>query len=377
MTHTIKKRFLLRVAIWVSLQIVFVATQGRAEGVSSGLTWHGYGELHYNNPDGSSVPKDDAPAQVDLHRMVWGLSYQWNDRISLHTELDFEHAFKEPELEFAYLDFLVNPAFNVRAGVVLMPVGPLNEFHEPPLFYSVERPYVQRTLIPTTWQEGGVGAFGTFSDFKYRAYVVSGLDGSGFSAANGIRGGRTGAGEAPSEGFAVTGRLEYIGVPGLTLGTSAYHGSADQTTDNSLDGVKVTLWEGDLRLRKAGFDLQAFYAQIGIGDAEQIVDGAGVPVGVGEKLMGHSIEVAYHLLPMLMKDTEQDVVPFLRWERFNTQEETPAAYTPDPKNDRSVFTYGVAYYPIPDVAVKADWQNWEDEAGADESRFNLGLAYMF
>lgn len=378
-----RRLFLSAALSMIMLTWAIPPTHVAAQETPSALTWHGYGELHYSNPKGSSVPEDGAPAQMDMHRMVWGLSYQWNDQISLHTEVDFEHAAREMELEFAYLDFLIQPAFNVRAGAMLMPVGPLNEFHEPPLFYSVERPYVQRTIIPTTWQEGGVGVFGTLSDFKYRAYVVSGLSASGFSATDGIRKGRTAVNNAPSEALAFTGRLEYVGVPGLSIGASAYHGGADQkkTTDTTQDGVKVSLWEGDIRLRKAGFDLQALYAQVNVSDAEKIIHETGVsvgmPVGVGEKMVGYSVEAAYHLLPVIHPDTTQDLVPFVRWEQFNTQEKTPSAYAPDPANDRSVLTYGLAYYPIPDVAVKADWENWEDEAGADGTRFNLGLAYMF
>lgn len=174
------------------------------------VSFHGYGEMHFNDPKtSSSVPDGDAPARMDFHRMVWGLSYHFNDRFSLHTEIDFEHAANELELELAYLDYLINPLINLRAGSVLMPVGALNETHEPTLFYSVERPYVQAYIIPTTWMEGGAGIFGGFLDgFKYRAYLVNGLDASGFSASSGLRGGRSKVNNAPSEDFAGVGRLE-------------------------------------------------------------------------------------------------------------------------------------------------------------------------
>jgi len=346
-------------------------------GQVGGVTWHGYGELHYNNPKGSSVPGKDDPAQIDFHRLVWGLSYQWNDRISLHTELDFEHAFKEPELEFAYLDFLIRPEINVRAGVVLMPVGPRNERHEPPRFFSVERPYLQRTVIPTTWQEGGVGLFGTLGDdFNYRAYLVSGLDAKGFNAKDGIRKGRRAIGEAANEAFAWVGRLEYIGLPGLSLGTSVYHGGANQDPKSS-DDIDVTLLEGDIRYTVSGLDFQAMYAQIDISHPEKITG-----AGVGEKIAGWNAEIAYHLRT-LDPDTEQDLVPFVRWEQFNTQEAVPAAYPADPANDRSVFTIGLAYYPVPDVVIKADLETWEDEDsgvnddGEKKKRFNLGIGYEF
>ena len=351
------------------------------------LSFHGYGELHYNSSDaGSNVPSKDAPdsaARVDFHRMVWGLSYHYNDRISLHTEVDFEHAANEIELEFAYLDFLINPAINVRAGAMLMPVGPLNEFHEPPLFYSVERPYVQNAIIPTTWQEGGAGIYGApLPGLKYRLYLVSGLNGDRFRASDGIRKGRgkvAGGENQPLSGdeLAAVGRLEYTAVPGLTLGGSAYSGGANQEEDPDLDGVDVTIFEGDIRYRKFGLDLTGVYTQIDIDDAEKINAKTGQLVG--EKLVGWYVEGAYDILRPLALQSEKRLMAFVRYEQINTQEEVPTGFTADPKNDRNVITYGLAYYPITSVAIKADVENWENEAATnnDGNRFNLGVAYMF
>lgn len=344
---------------------------------SSRLSIHGYGELHYNNPDtGSMVPDSDTPAQMDFHRMVWGLSYQFNDRISLHTEVDFEHAATELELEFAYLDFLIHPAFNVRTGSMLMPVGTLNEFHEPPLFYSVERPYVQAYIIPTTWNEGGAGIFGSPAPgVKYRIYLVSGLDASGFSAGTGIRGGRSKVAEAPSEDLAVVGRVEYVGLPGLQVGISGYTGDAAQG-DEALGDAGVTILEADLFYSIYGFEVRGLYAVISIDDAEAISAATGDTIG--EELVGMYIEGAYHLLPLILPNTEQDLVVFVRWEQFNTQDKVPSGLTEDPINDRTILTFGASYYPVPEVALKADIERWEDDApDSTGNRFNLGVAYMF
>jgi hypothetical protein len=172
--------------------------------------------------------------------------------------------------------------------------------------------------------------------------------------------------------------VEYVGVPGLTIGASAYHGGADQTPkDSPLSGVKVALWEGDVRYRQSGLDLQATYVQVNIDNAEKIFAETGE--AVGEKMVGWNVEAAIHLLPMLSPETDQDLVPFVRYEQFNTQDETPTAYLADPKYEREVVTIGIAYYPIPDVAVKADWEKWENKAKTDNdgTRFNLGLGYMF
>jgi hypothetical protein len=388
--------------------IVLLLVMGLGLGLGTGLhetafagseegekfSFHGYGELHYNNPkSGSTVPGESDPAAMDFHRMVWGLSYHWTDRISLHTEVDFEHAAQEMELEYAYVDFLVNPAFNVRAGAVLMPAGPLNEFHEPTLFYSVERPYVQNAIIPTTWQEGGAGLFGSLlQDLKYRLYVVSGLSASDFSDSTGIRGGRGkvagGSGSVAKvpprtgEELAGVGRLEYVGIPGLSLGTSGYTGGANQTTEDALESVRVTLLEGDFRYRIAGLDIQGVYAQINVSDPEKITTTSGTPPvttfkKIGEKMVGWYGEAAYHLLGLISPETEQDLVAFVRWEQINTQEEVPAEYEADPSNDRRVLTYGLAYFPHRDVAIKVDQERWKDKADNKEKRINVGLAYMF
>lgn len=340
------------------------------------LSLHGYGELHFNSPDGSGVPADADPAIMDLHRMVWGMSYQFNDRISLHTEVDFEHAATEIELEFAYLDFLITPAFNVRAGSMLMPVGPLNEFHEPTLFYSVERPYVQRTIIPTSWQEAGVGIVGSVpAGFKYRVYLVSGLNAEGFTASSGIRGGRGHVAEQPSDDLAIVGRLEYVGLPGVDLGLSVYQGGANTTNNAAVGDAGVGIVEADARLRLAGLDLRGVLASINVDGADQI--SVETTQTIGDEMLGWYLEAAYDVLRLVAPNTNQSVVAFLRYEDFNTQESVPTGFTADPANDRQVMTAGLAYFPIPDVAVKADLESWEDGADDDGSRFNLGVAYQF
>lgn len=371
------------------------------EEASSSLHLHGYGELHYN------VPRDGGTSKMDLHRMVWGLSYEFNDWISVHTEVDFEHAAQEMELEFAYLDFLINPAVNVRAGLVLMPVGPLNEFHEPPLFYSVERPLVQKVIIPTTWQEGGAGIFGSpMEGLRYRVFVVSGLAGTGFRGSDGIRKGRgKGAGgeEKPKTGeeLAVVGRLEYNLLAGVDLGTSLYFGEVDQ--NNKIAGdPSVAIYEFDGRVRMAGVDFQAVYAKIDIDEADNIsratckageptsastTTGAFIPGAlkcetVGEELVGWYVELAYHLSHLM--GTSWDLVPFIRLSELITQDAVPSglngdgvAFAASGKNDQEITTYGIAYYPDPQVAIKADFQNFEDAAGGDTDQYNLGVAYMF
>jgi hypothetical protein len=351
--------------------------EGQGEEAASRLTFHGYGELHYNHPrTGSNVPSGDAPAQMDFHRLVLGWSYTFSDRIHLNAEIDFEHASTEMELEFAYLDFLITPAVNIRAGAVLMPVGPLNEFHEPPLFYSVERPYVQTYIIPTTWQEGGAGIFGEpIAGLNYRLYLVSSLNASGFTAGTGIRGGRGKVAEAASDDTAVVGRVEYVGIPGVDVGFSAYQGGANAENDPALSDVAVGILEGDVRVRVAGANLRAVYVRVNVDEADKVSAATGQTIG--EEMVGWYVEGAYRFLRLIAPRSQHDAAVFVRMEQFNTQEKVPSGFTADPANDRQVLTYGLAYYPDPQVAVKADREVWENETGADGARFNLGLAFMF
>lgn len=366
--------WLVVLIILVFVDSVWALESEMGEGGGSKITFHGYGELHYNNPRGSGLPDNDDSATLDFHRLVLGWSYVFNDRLSLHVEIDFEHAAQELELEFAYIDYKWIDMVNFRAGSLLMPVGPLNEFHEPPLFYSVERPYVQRFIIPTTWQEAGAGVYGQIiPGLGYRAYFVGGLNAAGFSK-NGIRGGKQilSEDENVAKNFGGVGRLEYTAIPGFAIGASLYRAGVGQDNPGVGD-ARVTLWDADVRFRMMGIDLTGLYARTRVKGADSI--SALVEETVGSEQFGWYAEAAYHLGQLTR--SKWDLVPFVRWEEFNTQEETPAGFAENPATDRQVLTYGLAFYPDPGVAIKIDQEQWEDEADGDESRYNLGLAFMF
>jgi len=375
--------------MWVSLFFFAVAQPAWALEMEAGgeageekgehkLTFHGYGELHYNHPmvEGTGLPGGDLSPTLDYHRLVLGWSYAFTDRLSLHVEIDFEHATKEIELEFAYIDFKWIDAVNFRAGSLLMPVGPLNEFHEPTLFYSVERPYVERYIIPTSWHEGGAGLYGRIiPGLGYRVYLVEGLNAGGFSE-NGIREGQQVLSEDSNvaKNFGGVGRLEYTAIPGVGLGASFYHAGAGQANPGA-GNASVTLWDVDARFRMKGIDLTGVYVRTTIKGAAEISALPTVGQTVGSEQFGWYAEAAYHLDQLT--HAQWDLVPFVRWEQFNTQKEVPAGLTANPATDRKILTYGLAFYPDPEVAIKIDQERWKDGTGADENRYNLGLAFMF
>jgi len=291
--------------------------------------------------------------------------------------VDFEHAATELELEEAFLEYDLAPALSLRAGSLLMPVGPLNEFHEPPLYYSVERPYVQRVIIPTTWQENGAGLAGQAGAgrLSYRAYVTAGLDATRLTSLDGLHDVSTKGAESRADDLAGVGRLEYAPAKGLLLGASGYYGGADQRTPG-LGSVTLAIGCADARYHRAGFDLRGVFVRTALDGADSV--SAHVGETVGKAMQGWYVEAAYDLLHRRSsEEAARSLVVYGRHEDFDTNEETPAGFARNPAAGRTVTSGGVAYYPIEQIAFKGDFEHWEDDAGARLNRVNLGAAFMF
>lgn len=335
---------------------------------------HGYGEIHYNNPEGGM--DQDAPAMVDVHRMVLGWEYEFTPTLRMSAEVDYEHSASEIELEYAHVEYDLGSTVSLRAGSLLLPIGPLNELHEPPTYHSVERPYLEANVIPTTWQEIGLGFVGRASGgaLGYRAYLVSGLDAGGFSTRSGIRGGRQHGIEATAEDLAVVGRLEYSATGGLTVGGSGYYGGADQGVEG-LGDVTVSIAEADARFRRGALDLRGEVANISIGHSDSV--SLFVGESVASRIWGLYGEAAFDLLHGRTQTPDRALWLFARFERFDTNADTETGITKDPLAERTIVTGGIAYHPVREVAFKADFERWEDGADQDLNRLNLGVAFQF
>jgi hypothetical protein len=365
--------FLILVICAVSLG----ATPARADDGEAGrIEFHGYGEVHYNNPEIGTMSSGSSN-QLDFHRFVLGWEYEFAPKARVEAEVDFEHAATELELEEAFLEYDLAPAVSLRAGSLLMPVGPLNEFHEPPLYYSVERPYVQMYVIPTTWQENGVGVAGQAGAgrLSYRAYVTAGLDATRMTSVGGLHDVSTKGAESKADDLAGVGRIEYAPAEGLLVGASGYFGGADQRTPG-LGKVTLGIASADVRYRRAGFDLRGVFVRTALDGADSV--SAYVGETVGKAMQGWYLEAAYDLLRRGAGDeAARSLVVFGRHEEFDTNQEAPAGYARDPAAGRSVTTGGFSYYPIEKIAFKADLEHWEDDTGAALNRVNLGAAFMF
>jgi hypothetical protein len=328
---------------------------------SSSTTVGGYGELHYNNlSNGAGTDKK----VLDLHRFVIFVNHEFNDDIRFFSEFEIEHAFikdnnddsgntssGEVEVEQAFVQFDIADNSNIDAGVFLIPVGILNETHEPPTFYGVERNPVEKNIIPTTWWEGGAMFSSRFdSGFSYDAALTSGLDGG-----TSIRGGRQKTSNATANNLAATARAKYTGISGLTLSATAQY-QDDMTQDTSDEIGSAIMAEAHARWNIADFTLTALYASWDI----DVKDTASVDDKAKDNQNGGYLEASYKLNPA--------------WGVFVRQNEWDNGGTGDTR--KSQTDAGVNYWPHENVVIKADYQAQNDIAGNFDG-FNLGVGYQF
>jgi hypothetical protein len=339
-----------------------------------GLSIGGYGELLYQNfnadrDDGAASGKTDT---FDVLRAVVYFGYKFNDRWLLNTEIEYEHAGSEVAVEFAYVDYLWRPEMNLRGGLVLIPMGFLNELHEPTVFLGARRPDIEQVIMPTTWREGGFGLFGDLGPLTYRTYIVDGLRGAGFTAA-GVRGGRQKGNQAKAEDFAWVGRLDFTGAPGLLVGASAYVGDSGQ--DVGAD-VGTEIVEGHLEWKWRGLEFRALGVQASLDEVAELNRALGLTGNrsVGEKLQGYYLQLGYDVLA---GRGERSLTPYARWETYNTQDEVPVGFAANPANDVESLTLGVAIQPIDQLILKVDHQNYDNAAGTGVDQFNVLLGWIF
>ncbi len=358
---------------------------GKGKGVSIG----GYGEVLLEAPsatqqDGAASGRD---TRIDLLRYVTYVGYKFSDKILLNSEIEFEHASSgvgaeergEVAVEFAYLEFRPWKNVGFRVGEVLLPLGFLNELHEPPIFHGARRNEVETSIVPTTWPENGAGVFGQSGRFQWRAYVVAGLDSAGFTS-EGIREGRQEGSNSLANDVAFTGRVDFVGVPGLLVGASFVTGNSGQgaTIDDQKIRGRVNLFEGHAQYERRGFQFRALYALSTVGDAALINarNGYNGDASVGSRQYGYYVQAAYDLLTT-RPHGQWAVTPFLRYERLNPQDRVPAGFEKDPSLDEHVWTAGLGVKPLHNVVFKADYQWFSNRAGTGVNQFNLGAGFLF
>jgi hypothetical protein len=342
----------------------------------------GYGELEYifNKDNGNG----NGGNTLDPHRVVLNVTSQLADWIDFNSELEWEHGGSDGgadgsiSVEQAYLTFRLNPALRVNTGVMLMPMGAVNQNHEPVNFYSSARPALDTFLIPSTWQEMGLGISGALhSKVDYQLMAVTGLNGAKFDAEKGLREGRQGCGKDSNRNFAVTGRLDVRPLENVSTSLSLYSGNSAPSGSPT---AYTTIAAIDARYRFSDFELAGEYVHV-YQDRPDVLN-----TEIGRNMSGYWVEGAWHAMPTAWKKgklSNADAVLFARYSQLNTQE--GGASDPSKTSgrfNRNYTTAGISFMPIPSVAIKADYQFFGDRCAAgeiplDNDRFQVTLGFIF
>ncbi|MGH7495599.1 MAG: hypothetical protein ACREOO_24835 [bacterium] len=356
----------------------------------TGVSLAGYGEVTYQD---FSQETDQGNAsgrtnEIDFLRLIVYTGFRFNQRLLFNAEIEFEHGSTasgrpgEVSVEFGYVEAMLTPVLNARAGMLLTPVGIINEYHEPPTYFGVLRPETESQIIPTTWRGNGAGIVGASNNgLGYKLYVLESLYAARFSS-SGIRSGRQFGARAIAEDFALTGRLDYSGIPGLNFGASFFTGNTGQGIRDAADGeinARVNLISAHALLSYRGLEARALYARSTIGDVDSLnsfLDVAGSQ-SVGESQEGFYATLGYNILSLFKPTSQAAIYPFIQYEKLNTQKEVPAGFSLDPSKERTNITYGLSYKPHPNVAFKLDYVNRDNEAGNAVNQFNLAVTYLY
>jgi opacity protein-like surface antigen len=348
-----------------------------------GLSIGGYGEFNFK---ALIDDKQGEKNEFDFLRFVLYVGYKYNDWIVLNSEIEFEHATSSSSVsasdgsvsvEFATLDFLLHPMANARGGLVLVPVGFINEIHEPPFYFGNARPEVERQILPATWRSNGFGFFGELMPgLTYRTYGITSLNAEGF-ASSGIRNGRQSGNREVAEDWSWVGRLDYAFLPASLIGASAYIG--DQGQDGVYDGEKrgafMQMYELHAQVEMYGFHWRGLAAYTDLDDARALsVENEQT---IADSMWGWYTEIAYDVMPWIIEDTTQYLAPWFRYSKVDTQHTIPSGFVRDKSQNRDIFEIGLAYKPIPQVVLKLDYRNQKNAANSDPDEVRIGAGFVF
>ncbi len=333
-------------------------------------TLGGYGELHYNvsKTDGAT----ESSKTLDFHRFIIFFSHAWTEKWSFKSELELEHNFVsgseesgELELEQAYINYHHNDAFGFQVGIILPSAGFTNEYHEPPLFLSVERPDYAKYIIPTTWFGNGAAIYGRLDDFSYKMVVMEGLDGSEISATKGIRSARLKGYQANAQELLYNGRVNYNGINGLVVGGSFSYNDAYAGLDSTISTTLVEI--------HAKYDANNVIAVIEYGNI--LYDGKrmGFPI---EKATGYYFDLGYDLGSSLK--IEGRLIPWFRYTEYNTAASVVGGGSGEKANHYKKWLLGLSFKPMDEIIFKLDYGAKKNElSDKKDILFNLGAGYMF
>jgi len=356
-----------------------------------GLSIGGYGEVlftHYS-------PSTDKGDVFDTYRAVLYVGYKFTDKWVLNTEFEFEHGgASDVFIEFLNLDYQHSEALNFRVGLILNPMGFVNQLHEPIFYYGGSRPEVEQRMIPSTWRENGAGFYGRVSDrVTYQVYALTSLDGLDFSG-SGYRDGRQKGIKAKADNWSFVARADIDLVPGLLAGGSIYVGNQGQ--DQGVGSLGMTMYELHASYQRYGLTMRALFSQAFIDNPDSLnLSGAmGTKIQangfLAKESMGGYIVAAYDVLPLFLSDSKQSLEPFIRYGRVNTQRAFQSAPTSTcgddemssclrPQYNNEIITVGLQYKPLPQLVFKLDYRYSREAVSGDAlaKALEVGVGYVF
>lgn len=355
----------------------------------------GYGEVHYNQLLNGKTYNN---GNLDVHRVVMLFGYNFTNNTQFITELEFEHV-KEVYVEQAFLQHKINEYISFRAGLMLIPMGIINEYHEPTTFNGVERPIIDKYISPTTWREIGFGISGNIlpASLKYQAYIVNGFNGFDgtpkLSGENGLRKGRQKGAESFSSSPNYTAKVEYYGLRGLNVGLSGYFGKTQSTVYDGIDKnnniavssadssvVGVSMLGMDMRYKFKGFQFrgQLYYSNLSNSEKYNVFTSSddGELNDVGSSMTGFYGELGYNVLRTFK--TNMQLIPFARYELLDTHNSVESNISKNLSYKKIAVTTGLSFLVTQGAVVKADVQFLKNAASNKFAKtFNAGIGVMF
>lgn len=395
----------------------------------------GYGEMVANFMDyginrfsGTSYGNSkENRNSISIPRFVLALDYKFTSKWILGAEIEFEaggvgietelensengeyetemEKGGEVALEQFHITRLIHPAFNIRAGHMIVPVGLTNAHHEPINFFGTSRPEGETTIIPSTWHETGLAVFGTFGKryavFDYQAMVVAGLNPDGFGRDNWVADGKQGLFEQDNfSSPAYVARLDYRGVPGLRVGASLYY-CADVTSNadkaykySSVGKAPVMIYSFDAQYKNRYVTARANFIHGNLDEAAGISSvnlsnksnyHSGAMRKTAKEAMCYGVEAGLNLSALFKKTSKFPVIyPYARYEYYNPQEAGDTGQTMDVRCQVSKWSAGLNWFALPNLVVKADYTTRQigtkkvfgSTRYNSENEFAIGIAYV-
>lgn len=358
------------------------------ESKNGGLLMGAYGEVHFEQPFGNKTKYNGA---LDAERMVLLFGYKFDKKTSFISEIEIEHI-KEVFLEQAYLNYQAKPWLNLQAGLLLIPMGIMNEYHEPTIFNGVNRPMIANALYPSTWREIGAGFAGNLPNagLRYQVYAVNGLmsydGGAKLNGSKPLRGARQKGSQVTMTAPDLSAKINYYGLRGFDIGLATYIGGTESTlfnelhldstaelksADSSIIGVQMIGFDFRYQAKRLQARGELFYSSFTNTNQYNAFTGN----DIGSSMFGYYAEISYDIRDLI--GIKKRLVPFVRYSSYNTHHTVSEGMNVNNSYERTVITTGLSFFLNESFVIKADYQNFSAANNSARNQFNSGIGFWF